>query len=79
MSPRDAPTAATRVFVLAAVALDGAAALVAGLVPDGWLERAREPLIGLASGVLLATAFLDVLPEALRDLPAATALTLVSA
>lgn len=73
----EVPSASTWLFVLAAVALDGGAALVAGLIPEGWLERSREPLIGFASGVLLATTFLDVLPEVLHRLSAPTALGLV--
>lgn len=63
-------TLATWLYVAAAVALDGCAALAGAAVPERWLERARAPLIGFAAGVLLATTFLDVLPEALAHAPA---------
>ncbi|HVU51849.1 MAG TPA: ZIP family metal transporter [Polyangia bacterium] len=71
------PTATIWIWVMAAVVLDGGAALVAGLVPEGWLEAARDPLVGFAAGVLLATTFLDVLPETLRALPPQAALAIV--
>ena len=52
---------------MAAVAVDGCAALVSGLVRERWLTKGRPVLLGFASGVLLGTAFLDLLPEALRQ------------
>jgi zinc and cadmium transporter len=52
---------------------------VAGLVPERWLTRAREPLVGFAAGVLLATTFLDILPEALGELSTPVVLALVLA
>ena len=67
------------IYVFVAVALDGCAALVAGVIPERWLERSREPLIGFAAGVLLATTFLDILPESLRRLSMAAVLALVLA
>jgi zinc and cadmium transporter len=65
---------ATWIYALAAVALDGCAALVAGLLPERSLERTRGPLLGFAAGVLLATTFLDVLPEAIDQLGVRNAL-----
>ena len=52
---------------------------VAGLIPEDRLERAREPLVGFAAGVLIGTALLDMLPEALAGLPAAVVLGTVVA
>jgi len=43
----------TWIYVFLAVALDGCAALVAGLIPEKQLERAREPLVGFAARVLI--------------------------
>lgn len=66
--------------VFLAVALDGCAALVAGLIPEAKLARLQHPLLGFTAGVLIATAFLDLLPEALAGLPPLVALaTLVGA
>jgi len=69
----------TWLYVFLAVALDGCAALLAGLIPERQLERAREPLVGFAAGVLIGTALLDMLPEALAGLPATTVLGTVVA
>jgi zinc and cadmium transporter len=60
----------TWIYVFIAIVLDGGAALVAGLIPEAKLTRAREPLVGFTAGVLIGTAFLDMLPEALGGLPA---------
>jgi zinc and cadmium transporter len=57
----------TWLWVTAAVIVDGAAALVGGLLPDRWLERYRPALLGFASGALLAVALLDLVPEALEQ------------
>lgn len=62
-----------------AVAADGCAALAAGLIPEASLARAREPLVGFAAGVLVGTTFLDMLPEALAQLPALVVLGAVAA
>jgi len=67
---------ATWIYVAAAVALDGGAALVAGLIPENWIRRARGPLLCFAAGVLLGTTFLDLLPEAAGQLSAGPALAL---
>ena len=55
----------TWLWVTAAVIVDGAAALVGGLLPDRWLTRYRPALLGFASGALLAAALLDIVPDAL--------------
>jgi zinc and cadmium transporter len=52
-------------WVALVVALDGAVALLSGLVPDRVLRRYRGPILGFATGTLLATALGDLLPEAL--------------
>lgn len=67
------------IYVFVAILLDGCAALVAGLLPERWLERTREPMIGFAAGVLLGTTFLDILPEAQRQLSSPAVLGIVLA
>jgi zinc and cadmium transporter len=57
----------TWLWVTAAVLVDGAVALVGGLIPDRWLTRYRPVLLGFASGALLAAALLDLLPDALEQ------------
>jgi zinc and cadmium transporter len=57
---------ATWLWVAAAVTVDGAAALVGGLLPESWLQRRRAGLIGFAAGALLGAAMLDILPEAIE-------------
>lgn len=57
----------TWLWVTAAVAIDGAVALVGGLLPDRWLTRYRPVLLGFASGALLAAALLDLVPGALEQ------------
>jgi len=52
-------------WVTAAVVLDGAVALVGGLLPDRWLMRHRPTMLGFAAGALLAAAVLDLVPDAL--------------
>jgi zinc and cadmium transporter len=69
----------TWIYVFLAVALDGCAALVAGLFPESKLARLREPLVGFSAGVLIATALLDMLPEAFTTLPARVVLGTVLA
>jgi zinc and cadmium transporter len=49
-----------------AITVDGAAALVGGLLPETWLARRRSALIGFAAGTLLVAALLDILPEAIE-------------
>jgi zinc and cadmium transporter len=65
---------ATWIYVAVAIVLDGCAALVAGLIPEGWIARARMPMLGFAAGILLGTTFLDLLPEAMSQLSPATVL-----
>lgn len=48
-----------------AIALDGAVVLVCALVPDRWLVRYRAPMLGFATGTLLATGLGEILPAAL--------------
>jgi zinc and cadmium transporter len=54
-------------WVGAFVVLDGAAALVGGLLPDRWLLRHRAVMLGFAAGALLSVAVLDLVPEALAS------------
>lgn len=49
-----------------AVAADGAAALVCGLIPDRVLERYRPAMLGFAAGTLLASGLVELLPEAIE-------------
>jgi zinc and cadmium transporter len=58
------PLTATHLFIALAVAADGLAGLVGGLLSERWLQRHQAALVGFAAGALLGAAFLDVLPEA---------------
>jgi zinc and cadmium transporter len=49
-----------------AITLDGAAALVGGILPETWLAKRRAALIGFAAGTLLVAALLEILPEAIE-------------
>jgi len=53
------------IWIAIAITVDGAAALVGGILPDAWLARRRAGLIGFAAGTLVAAAFLDILPAAI--------------
>ena len=53
-------------WIASAIAINGAVALVAGLIPEAWLARRRAGLIGFAAGTLLVAALLDILPEAIE-------------
>jgi zinc and cadmium transporter len=53
------------IWITAAIVVDGAAALVGGLLPDAWLIRRRAGLLGFAAGTLLVAAMLNILPEAI--------------
>lgn len=53
------------IWIAAAITVDGAAALIGGLLPDAWLTRRRAGLIGFAAGALLAATMLDILPAAI--------------
>jgi zinc and cadmium transporter len=57
----------TWLWVTAAIVIDGAAALVGGLMPDRWLTRHRPLMMGFAAGALLAAALLDMVPEAIES------------
>jgi zinc and cadmium transporter len=48
------------------VALDGAAGLAGAAIPERWLERYRAPLLGFATGAVLASGVGEVLPEAVE-------------
>ena len=54
----------TIAYVTAAVVADGFAGLAGALVPERRLDRSRLALVGFATGVLVGTTFLDLLPEA---------------
>ncbi|HVV51217.1 MAG TPA: ZIP family metal transporter [Polyangia bacterium] len=68
----------TIAYVAAAVVADGCAGLVGALVPERRLERSRHALLGFASGVLLGTTFLDLLPEAFGAAPRGAVLGLIA-
>lgn len=53
------------IWIFAAIVIDGAVALVGGILPDAWLARRRVGLIGFAAGTLLVAAFVDILPAAI--------------
>jgi zinc and cadmium transporter len=72
-----AVTVAVCVDVAIAIVLDGGAALVAGVIPERWLDRARVPLLGFTAGVLLATCFLDIIPEATAQIGVTSTLAAV--
>ena len=55
----------TILYVATAVVADGFAGLAGALVPERQLDRSRMALVGFATGVLVGTTFLDLLPEAL--------------
>lgn len=54
----------TIAYVTVAVVADGCAGLAGALVPERRLDQSRMALVGFATGVLLGTTFLDLLPEA---------------
>ncbi|HSD89600.1 MAG TPA: ZIP family metal transporter [Kofleriaceae bacterium] len=51
-------------WVTLAVIIDGAIALLGGLIPERWLERYRAPMLGFATGTLLASGLGEIFPEA---------------
>jgi zinc and cadmium transporter len=55
------------IWVAAFVVLDGAVALVGGLMPDRWLVRHRPVMLGFAVGALLSVAAVDIVPDALAE------------
>lgn len=63
----------TWLWVAIAIALDGAVALVGGLLPERWLGRYQPAMLGFAAGTLLASGLGEILPQAL-SVDGATAL-----
>jgi zinc and cadmium transporter len=57
---------ATWLWIAGAITVNGAIALVGGVISERWLSRHRSGLIGFAAGTLLVAALLDILPEALE-------------
>jgi zinc and cadmium transporter len=51
-------------WVTIAVVLDGAVALVGGLLPERWLVKHRPVMLGFAAGAVIAAALLDLVPDA---------------
>ncbi|MGE5185008.1 MAG: ZIP family metal transporter [Acidobacteriota bacterium] len=54
----------TALWVTIAIVLDGAVALVGGVLPERWLQRQRPLALGFAAGALVAAAAFDLMPEA---------------
>jgi zinc and cadmium transporter len=52
-------------FIAIAIVLDGLAGLTGGLLPRGFVHRNISALLAFAAGTLMATALLDMLPDAL--------------
>jgi zinc and cadmium transporter len=52
------------------VAIDGAAGLAGAVIPESWLERYRSPLLGFATGALLASGLGELLPESFETIGA---------
>lgn len=55
----------TWLWVAIMVALNGAAGLVGAVLPERWLERHRDVLLGFAAGALLASGVGELMPEAI--------------
>jgi len=55
----------TWLWVTIAVVLDGAVALVGGLLPERWLDRYQPAMLGFAAGTLLASGLGEILPHAI--------------
>lgn len=53
----------TWLWVTIAIVLDGAVALVGGLLPERWLDRYQPAMLGFAAGTLLASGLGEILPE----------------
>lgn len=51
-----------------ALTVDAAAGLAGGLLSERWLQRHLGILVGFAAGALVGVAFLDLLPEASKEL-----------
>lgn len=57
----------TWLWVAIAVVLDGAVALVGGLLPERWLDRYQPAMLGFAAGTLLASGLGEILPHAISS------------
>jgi zinc transporter ZupT len=55
----------TWLWVTIAIVADGLAGLAGALVPERWLASYRAPMLGFATGALLASATTDILPDAI--------------
>ncbi len=55
-------------YIILAVALDGAAGLVGGLIPIEYIHRHLTSILALAAGTLVGVAFVDLIPEALHHI-----------
>ena len=64
--PEDCEAVMTWLWIAAMVVIDGAAGLSGAVIPERWLERYRAPLLGFATGALLASGLGEVLPEAVE-------------
>jgi zinc and cadmium transporter len=53
-------------WVAAMVVLDGAAGLAGAAIPERWLARYRAPMLGFATGAVLASGTAEILPEAVH-------------
>lgn len=53
-------------WVAIMIVLDGCAGLAGAAIPERWLERYRAPMLGFATGAVLASGVGDVLPDAVR-------------
>ena len=69
----------TVAYVAVAIVADGCAGLVGALVPERRLDQSRLVLLGFASGVLLGTTFLDLLPGAFAGGPRRAVLGAIAA
>lgn len=65
-------TSSRILLICFAVLAEGATGLAGGLIPSTFLHKHLTALLSLAAGVLLGTAFLDLLPEALESLGTST-------
>lgn len=61
------PDAITIVWIVLAVLVDGLAGLAGGLLPMAFVQKNIAGLLAFASGTLVGSVFLDLLPEALSS------------
>jgi zinc and cadmium transporter len=66
-------------LIAAAIAADGLAALVGAFLPEASLRRHRAALLGFATGVLVGTTVLDLVPAALGETRPGTVLAVLVA